>query len=411
MSSNIISGDAVTRDAVPRDAVPRAAVPRAAQRPLRFGMIGGGVGAFIGAVHRTAAALDGGMVFDAGCLSSTPARAIESGDLLGLRSERNYPTWEAMLAAQTALPPDQRIDLVIIVTPNHAHFAPALAFTMAGFHVVCDKPLVHNSADAARLIEAAKAANTVFAVTYNYSGYPLVKQAREIIASGGLGLIRKVVVEYNQGWLANRLETSGQKQADWRTDPARSGLGGAIGDIGSHAEQLCCYMTGLAITHVCADLTTFVQGRLLDDDASVLLRFDGGAKGVLMASQVQIGHENDLRIRVHGEKGSLRWSQEDPNQLIVSADGEPDRVFKRGNGYLGASAKQNTRLPAGHPEAFYEAFANIYAAVGRAIRAGAGGLGAAEAFDFPGLTDGARGVAFIEKVVQSARSEQKWTAL
>jgi predicted dehydrogenase len=280
---------------------------------LKFGMIGGGQGAFIGAVHRTAACLDHGAVFTAGCLSSTPQRALESGRQLGLADSRNYPTWEAMLEGESKLPKGERIDFVSIVTPNHVHFAPALAFTKAGFHVVCDKPLVHTSQQAAQLRDAVAAAGTVFAVTYNYSGYPMVKHARHLVSTGVLGEIRKIVVEYNQGWLAGKLEETGQKQADWRTDPARSGLGGAIGDIGSHAEQLTSYITGLEISELCADLTTFVAGRRLDDDASVLLRFKGGAKGVLMASQIELGHENDLRIRVHGTKGTLQWRQEEPN--------------------------------------------------------------------------------------------------
>lgn len=384
-------------------------------RVLNMGMVGGGRDAFIGAVHRTAAGLDGHARFAAGCLSSTPEKALASGRDLGLPHNRNYPTWQAMLEGESRLPPGERIDFVSIVTPNHVHFAVAEAFTRAGFHVVCDKPLVHTSGEARRLIEAVKEHRTVFAVTYNYSGYPLVKQAREIVRSGELGAIRKVIVEYNQGWLASRLEASGQKQADWRTDPARSGLGGAIGDIGSHAEQLVSYVTGLELDAICADLTTFVPGRRLDDDANMLLRFApcGGvqAKGILTASQIEIGHENDLRLRVYGERGSLEWHQEDPNVLWLRRDGEPERVLRRGNGYLGAAAKRTTRLPPGHPEAFSEAFANVYNAAFEAMRAGAGGLEAAAEFDFPGVLDGARGVEFIEKAVESSGSERKWTAL
>ncbi|MCX5689996.1 MAG: Gfo/Idh/MocA family oxidoreductase [Planctomycetota bacterium] len=378
---------------------------------LKFGMIGGGQGAFIGAVHRTAACLDHGAVFTAGCLSSTPQRALESGRQLGLADSRNYPTWEAMLEGESKLPKGERIDFVSIVTPNHVHFAPALAFTKAGFHVVCDKPLVHTSQQAAQLRDAVAAAGTVFAVTYNYSGYPMVKHARHLMNTGALGEIRKIVVEYNQGWLAGKLEETGQKQADWRTDPARSGLGGAIGDIGSHAEQLTSYITGLEISELCADLTTFVAGRRLDDDASVLLRFKGGAKGVLLASQIELGHENDLRIRVHGTKGTLQWRQEEPNHLVLIPEGGPEQVFRRGNGNLCDAAKAGTRLPPGHPEAFLEAFANVYNNAAKAMLAGEGGIAAAAKHDFPGIIDGARGVAFIERVVESSHSDRKWTSM
>jgi len=333
------------------------------QRVLKMGMVGGGRGAFIGAVHRTAANLDNGVRFTAGALSSTSEKAIASGKDLGLEDRRNYSTWAQMLEGEQKLPPGERIDFVSIVTPNNAHFPVAKAFAQAGFNVVCDKPMVVSSEQARELIATVEKAGVVFGVTYNYSGYPMVKQARSMIAGGAIGVVRKVVVEYNQGWLASALEQSGQKQADWRTDPARSGLGGAIGDIGSHAEQLASYTTGLELDAICADLTTFVPGRKLDDDANVLLRFKpkGGtqAKGVLMASQVEVGHENDLRLRVFGTTGSLDWRQEDPNALVHRLDGQPERVLRRGNGYLCDAAKANTRLPAGHPEAFFEAFANL----------------------------------------------------
>ncbi len=377
---------------------------------LRMGMIGGGQGAFIGAVHRTAACLDHHASLVAGCLSSTPDRAIASGQALGLDESRNYPTWQAMLQAELRRKREDRVDFVTIVTPNHVHFEPALAFTQAGIHVVCDKPLVHTSQQALQLMNAVEAARTVFAVTYNYSGYPMVKQARDMVRSGEIGELRKVVVEYNQGWLSSKLEASGQKQADWRTDPARSGAGGAIGDIGSHAEQLTSYITGEHISEICADLTTFVPGRLLDDDANVLLRFRNGARGVLIASQIEIGHENDLRIRVHGSKGTLQWRQEDPNHLVVASEGGPERIYRRGNGYLGAAAKSASRLPPGHPEAFFEAFASVYNNAFAAMRAGDGGPDAAATYDFPGVADGARGVRFIERVVESSRSDRKWLA-
>ncbi|MCC6676505.1 MAG: Gfo/Idh/MocA family oxidoreductase [Phycisphaerales bacterium] len=380
--------------------------------PLRMGMVGGGRDAFIGAVHRTAACLDNGVRFVAGCLSSSPDKALASGADLGLDPRRNYRTWEDMLQGELALPPGQRIDFISIVTPNHVHYPVARAFAAAGIDVVCDKPLCHTSEQARDLAHTANKSGVVFAVTYNYSGYPMVKQARDMARQGELGDIRKVIVEYNQGWLAGKLESTGQKQADWRTDPSRSGAGGAIGDIGSHAEQLVAYVTGLEIDAICADLTTFVPGRRLDDDANLLIRYAprGGvqAKGILTASQIEIGHENDLRLRVYGTKASLIWHQEHPNQLSFRPDGEPERIYSRGNGYLGAAARKNTRIPAGHPEAFLEAFANVYNAAGAAIRARRTGAALADA-DFPTVIDGARGVHFIEKTIESSRSDRKWT--
>lgn len=377
---------------------------------LKMGMVGGGRGAFIGAVHRKACALDGEIEFVAGALSSDPQRAVESGKDLGLPERRNYPSWQAMLEGELALPPGERIDFVSIVTPNHVHYEPAKAFAAAGIHVVCDKPMVTSSEQARDLIEAVRKTGVVFCVTYNYSGYPMVKQARHMVQRGELGEIRKVIVEYNQGWLASALEKSGgagQKQADWRTDPERSGLGGAIGDIGSHAEQLVSYITGLELEAICADLTTFVEGRRLDDDANLLLRFVGGARGVLVASQVEVGQENDLRIRVWGTKGGLEWRQEEPDSLWHRPDGEPARLLRRGQPYLCDEAKRNTRLPPGHPEAFIEAFANVYMAAARVMR-GAPPLGGRDG-DYPDVYDGARGVHFIEKTVESARSDRKWT--
>ncbi len=383
-----------------------------AQRTLRMGMVGGGRDAFIGMVHRTAACLDGQAVFTAGALSSTPDKALASGRDLGLDDRRNYPTWEKMLEGESALPPEERIDFVSIVTPNHLHFPVARAFAEAGFNVVCDKPLVHTVEQAEELAAVVRKSGVVFAVTYNYSGYPMVKQARHMVAAGQLGDIRKVIVEYNQGWLATKLEETGLKQADWRTDPARAGAGGAIGDIGSHAEQLVSYVTGLTLESICADLTTFVPGRALDDDANLLLRFTGPggsvAKGILTASQVCVGRENDLRLRVWGTKGGLEWRQEDPNHLVFSPLGGPDQVFRRGNDYLCEGAKRASRIPSGHPEAFFEAFANVYRRAFDAMRADGARDGAS--FDYPDVTDGARGVRFIHRTVESSRSERKWTA-
>lgn len=384
-------------------------------KTLKMGMVGGGKDAFIGAVHRIAACLDNQVTLAAGCFSSTPEKAIASGKDLGVPDARNYATWQAMLEGEKKLPPGERIDFVSIVTPNHVHHPVAKAFAEAGIHVVCDKPLTTTAALARDLVETVKRSGVVFGVTYNYSGYPMVKQAREMVQQGELGTIRKVIVEYNQGWLAGKLESTGQKQADWRTDPARSGAGGAIGDIGSHAEQLTSTITGLELESICADLTSFVAGRRVDDDANLLLRFaarDGvQAKGVLIASQIEIGHENDLRIRVYGTKASLEWRQEEPNGLVFKPDGQAERVYRRGNGYLGEAAKRATRIPPGHPEAFFEAFANVYNGACAAMRAGAKGLEAATTFDFPGVLDGARGVNFIEKTVESSKSEAKWTRM
>lgn len=380
-------------------------------RKLKMGMIGGGRGAFIGAVHRSAACLDHEIELVAGALSADPQRARESGRAWGLADDRNYGSWRELLERESSRPATERIDFITIVTPNDLHFEIAQACIAAGFHVVCDKPLVHTSAQAQALVAAVRSSNTLFAVTYNYSGYPLVKQAREMVRSGALGRLRRVVVEYSQGWLATALEQQGQKQAAWRTDPARSGPAGALGDIGSHAEQLLTYVSGLEVEALCADLTTFVPGRRLDDDASILLRFRGGARGVLCASQICAGSENDLALRVWGERGGLAWRQEQPNQLVYRPLGEPEQVLRRGNDYLTSSAaRAATRLPSGHPEAFLEAFANIYRAFAAAVRAGAGGLEAAGQYDFPGVCSGARGVRFIESAISSAAASEKWTA-
>ena len=378
---------------------------------LRYAMVGGGQGAFIGGVHRRAMALDGQMELVAGALSSTPEKALASGRELGLNDARNHPRWQDLLDDELRRPASERIDFVSIVTPNHMHYPVARAFVEAGINVVCDKPLVHSSEQAQELIAAAGKSGAVFAVTYNYTGYPLVRHARHMVASGQLGEIRKVIVEYNQGWLANLLEGSGNKQAEWRTDPARSGIAGCIGDIGSHAENLAATITGLEIDSLCADLTTFVPGRKLDDDGNLLLRYSNGARGILISSQIEIGCENDLRIRVFGSQGSLTWHQEDPNRLLHAAIDGPPRILTRACPWLCEAAVKATRLPTGHPEAFFEAFANIYAGAAEAMRARAQGhQPAALEADFPTLLDGARGVRFIEKTVESARSATKWTA-
>ncbi len=380
--------------------------------PLRLGMVGGGNEAFIGAVHRMAARLDDTWQLVAGALSSTPERSLASARDIGV--ERGYGTWREMLEGELALPEDQRIDAVSIVTPNHLHFPVAKAFVEAGFHVVCDKPMTLDSDEAAQLVRAVEGAGVVFAVTYNYTGYPLVKEARRLVRSGELGRLRKVVVQYRQGWLATRAEDEGSKQAEWRLDPSRSGSGGAIGDIGTHAENLVATITGLELEAISADLTPLVEGRSLDDDAGILARFTGGAKGVFVVSQVEVGEENGLSISVYGTEGGLTWRQEEPNRLeLTSLDG-PRRIYTRAGGdYLGAAAQHASRLPSGHPEGFIEAFANIYRNVAADIRRRRGERtwldDAGLEPDYPTVIDGARGVAFIETAVKSSSSTEKWT--
>ncbi|WP_180125732.1 Gfo/Idh/MocA family protein [Rhodoferax sp. BLA1] len=381
----------------------------AASRKLRYAMVGGGRDAFIGAVHRKAAALDGQIELVAAALSSHPDKARASGRDLFLAEDRNHGSWQDLLADELRRPPEERIDFVSIVTPNHLHYPVAQAFVDAGFNVVCDKPLVHTPEQAQALVNAVARQNTVFGVTYNYTGYPMVRQMREMVRSGVIGAVRKVIVEYHQGWLATAVEATGNKQAQWRTDPAQSGLAGALGDIGSHAENLLASVTGLEVEAICADLGTLGAGRTLDDDVNLLLRLRGGVRAVLVASQICVGCENDLRLRVFGSTGTLDWRQEQPNQLWFSPLGESARLLTRGSVGLCAAATQATRLPTGHPEGFIEAFANIYLGVAADIRARLDGNQATTA-DYPRVEDGARGVYFINKVLESSRSQQKWTA-
>ncbi|AFD27212.1 Gfo/Idh/MocA family protein [Deinococcus gobiensis] len=366
-------------------------------RKLRWGLVGGGVDAFIGAVHRHAAALDGQYDLVAGALSSTPERSQISGQVLGLPEDRVYNSWEQMLERERMRP--DPVEVVSIVTPNHMHFPVALAAVQAGFHVICDKPLVHTSEQARALEAAVRESGTLFAVTYNYSGYPLIRQAREMVLAGAIGEVRKVQVEYHQGWLAR--EDQG-KQAAWRTDPALSGPAGALGDIGTHAEQLLSYVTGQDITSLSAELTSFVPGRAVDDDANVRLRLSGGARGLLTCSQVEIGRENDLRLSVFGTLGSLGWCQEDPNVLIFDRLDQPRQILTRGGPGLGQSAQAATRLPAGHPEAFVEAFGNIYRDFAAHVRAQIAGKAHSPAY--PTIADGVRGVEFVEAAIESASS-------
>jgi predicted dehydrogenase len=380
-------------------------------RALRYAMVGGGRGAFIGSVHRQAMALDGQMQLASAALSSNPDKALASGRDLWLPDARNHASWQALLADELKRPAHERIDFVSIVTPNDLHYPVAKAFTEAGIHVVCDKPLVHTSAEAQDLLAATARAGTVFGVTHNYTGYPMVREARALVKAGAIGPIHKVVVEYHQGWLAPQLQT-GDTTGAWRTDPARSGPGGALADVGTHAENLVSTVTGLEIESLCADLSAFIPGRRLDDDASLLLRFTNGARGVLMASQVETGCENDIRLRVFGHLGSLDWRQEDPNHLVHSPIDGPRRILTRGSPGLSESAQRATRLPAGHPEAFIEAFANIYRGVAADIRARLDGRVADPLdADYPTLVDGARGVRFIERVIASAGSDRKWTPM
>ena len=379
-------------------------------RKIRYGMVGGGRGAFIGGVHRIAANMDGQIELVCGAFSSDPEKSKASGSDLFLDASRCYGSFEEMILAEKALPADKRMDFISIVTPNHMHFAPAKLALENGFHVLSDKPATFNLAEAQTLSGIVSKTGLLYGLTHNYTGYPLVKQAREMVLSGALGKIRKVVAEYPQGWLATRLEESGQKQAAWRTDPSRSGAAGCVGDIGTHAENLAEYITGLKIHELAADLTSFVEGRLLDDDANILLRFEGGAKGVLHCSQISVGEENNLSIRVYGEKGGVEWHQKEPNTLLVKWLEKPMEVYRTANGYLGAAAAANVRTPAAHPEGYLEAFANIYRNFANHIRARiAGDEPSPLMLDYPKIEDGVRGMAFIDAVVASSKQNTAWT--
>jgi len=376
---------------------------------IRLGMIGGGQDAFIGAVHRMASRLDDRYAFVAGALSSTPERSIASGLALGLDPARSYPDYPAMLEGEAAR--SDGIEAVAIVTPNHVHVPAAKACLAAGVHVICDKPLAASLAEARELEAVAAGSNRIVAVTYNYTGYPMVRQARAMVAAGEIGKVRVVQVEYAQGWLATKLEDSGQKQAAWRTDPARSGAGGALGDIGTHAFNLAEFVSGGEVESVACDLQATVSGRRLDDNAQMLLRFKGGARGGLWASQIAVGHENGLRLRIYGETGSLEWLQEEPNALRVSRLGDTTRIVTRAGGGVGTEAARVTRIPSGHPEGYLEAFATIYTEVARAIDARRAGMPIPAEVRFPTIMDGVRGMAFIEAAVRSSTSGGRWTAV
>lgn len=382
-------------------------------RKLKMGMVGGGQDAFIGAIHRIAANMDGQIELACGALSINPDTAVASGKALYLPPHRTYLNYQEMIEKEKNLPEGERMDFVTIVTPNFAHFAPAMAALEAGFHVVIEKPMTFTIEEAKLLKQKVEETGLVLCLTHTYSGYPLVKQAKQMVQAGAFGTIRKIIVEYPQGWLSKLSEREGNAQAAWRTDPSKSGKSGSMGDIGTHAAHLAEYISGLKIQKLCADLNTMVAGRALDDDGSVLLRFEGGAVGVLIASQIAAGEENALKIRVYGEQGGLEWAQQEPNTLIVKWLDKPTQLYRAGNNYssvLSSFATHNSRTPGGHPEGYLEAFGNIYRNFALTLQAKLNGTTPSkEALDFPSVDDGIRGMAFIENVVASSRSEQKWT--
>ncbi|MDP0501292.1 MAG: Gfo/Idh/MocA family oxidoreductase [Verrucomicrobiota bacterium JB022] len=381
-----------------------------APRKLRMGMVGGGRGAFIGEVHRMASRLDGQIELVAGAFSSDPERARQSGEDLFVDPGRVYTSYEEMAAKEAALPEGQRIDFVSIVTPNHLHYPVARCFLQHGFHVVCDKPVTHRMEDAVALRDLVRQSGRLFALTHNYTGYPMVREARERVSRGELGELVKVVVEYTQGWLLGNVEAEGNKQAAWRTDPKLAGAAGCLGDIGTHAENLVHYVTGQKIAQVSADFTTLVPGRQLEDDAQLFLRYENGMKGLLFASQVSAGEENALRLRVYGTKASLEWRQEDPNELILKFPDQPRQILKTGNGYLSPHAQAGSRIPPGHPEAFLEAFANLYREFARAVRDRQADRDDGP-YDFPTVEDGLEGLRFIATAVESAAHDSRWTKM
>ncbi len=382
-------------------------------RKLQMGMVGGGNDAFIGAIHRLAAFMDGQIQLVCGCFSINPEISLSSGKSYYLPDDRVYKTYQEMFENEVKLPEGERMDFVTIVTPNFAHFAPAMMALENGFNVVIDKPITFTLDEAIQLQAKLQETGLLLALTHTYSGYPAVKQARQMVAEGQLGKIRKIYVEYSQGWLSSKLEDTGNPQASWRTDPKRSGKAGAMGDIGTHAHHLAEYITGLKTTELCAELNVFVPGRLLDDDGAVLLRFDNGAKGVLIATQIAAGEENALKIRVYGDKGGLEWAQMEPNTLIAKWTSKPTEIYRVGTGFMGYAAAHNTRTPGGHPEGYLEAFANIYRNFSLTLRAKMNGEEVKpEWLDFPGVEDGIRGMQFIDAVVESGYNDDvKWISI
>ena len=374
-------------------------------------MIGGGPGSFIGAVHRIAANLDGQIELVCGCFSSKPEKSRATGESLFLPPERVYASWEKMLEKEALLPEEERMDFVSIVTPNHVHFAPAMMALDKGFHVALDKPMTFSLEEAKQLAAKVKETGKLFLLTHTYTGYPMVKEARHRVLNGDLGKVRRIYVEYPQGWLYNDCAAT-NKQAAWRVDPNRSGKAGCMGDIGTHAFNLAEYITGLKATEICGELQTFVPDRLLDDDGAALIRYEGGARGVLMASQIAVGCENSLKIRVFGEKGGLEWRQEEPNTLILRWPDRPAEIVRTNNGYVSGISAYNSRVPAGHPEGYLEAFANLYRNFATALRAKLEGKEPApEALDFPSAEEGVRGMRFIETIVSTNNTDAKWLKL
>jgi predicted dehydrogenase len=378
-------------------------------RKLRVAMVGGGKDAFIGAIHRLAFHMDGQAELVAGALSVNPEVAVESGKDLFLSADRIYTDYKVMLEKEATMPPEKRVDFITIVTPNFLHFEPAMLALEYGFDVVVEKPITFTLEEAKLLEAKVKSTGRTLLLCHTYTGYPMVKQARQLIRSGILGAIRKVYVEYPQGWLSTSLEKTNHAQASWRTDPKRSGKAGAMGDIGTHAFNLAEYVSGLQVTKICADVNTVVEGRMLDDDGAALLKFNNGASGVLIATQVAAGAENNVKIRVFGEKGGIEWQQEDANTILVKWLDRPAEIYRAGTGYADSFAKHNARTPAGHPEGYLEAFANLYRNFISTIRARANGQTASdEILDFPSVVEGVRGMAFIEHVIASGQSQQKW---
>jgi predicted dehydrogenase len=378
------------------------------KRKLRAGMVGGGIGAFIGPVHRSAATMDGLAEYVAGAFSSDPHKSRKSGEALFLAPDRIYASYREMAEREAKRPAGQRLDYVSIVTPNVMHFDIAKTFLEAGFNVVCDKPMTYSLEQAVELRKIVRRTKKVFALTHNYTGYPMVKQARQMVREGALGHLNKVVVEYPQGWLSSLLDGEAAALAVWRMDPKVAGAAGCMGDIGTHAENLARYVTGLEIEELCADLTGFIPGNKLDDDGSVLIRYKGGARGILYASQISAGEENGINIRVYGNKAGLFWNQENPNYVWIRSREGTETRYSRGNANLGDAAKGSSRLPTGHPEGFFEAFANVYREAFGAIAAEVSGEPLPQC-DFPTVDDGVIGMAFIETVVASAKSSAKWT--
>lgn len=388
---------------------------KTANRKLRMGMVGGGPNAFIGEVHRKAARMDGGIEIVAGAFDINPRFSKQMGRHLCIDKKRAYSNYKEMIKKELALPDDERIDFVSICVPNNWHFPIARDFLQAGFHVMCEKPMTMNVKEAKALKKIVQKSGKVFGLMHNYTGYPMVKLAKDMVKQGDIGKVLKIVVQYPQGWLIKPIEREGQPQAAWRTDPKQSGAAGCMGDIGTHAENLAEYITGLQIKEIAADLTAFIKGRRLDDDGNCLVRYKGGAKGILFASQISVGKENDLAIWVHGETGSLEWHQEYPNDLKVFQIDGPMKVWRRGNDYVGvksAAAKRGTRLPFGHPEAFLEAFANNYVNFSDTVRAKIDGKKPDPlATDFPNVDSGIRGMEFIEAVVKSSKANAKWVRI